>query len=202
MAGTWKAPSGGLQVSADTSADAVILVDADDRAIGTMAKLEAHRRGLLHRAVSVFVLDSSNRVLLQQRAPGKYHSGGLWTNTCCSHPRPGEGVAKAGARRLVEEMGVACSLTSLFQMRYRAQVSNGLVEHELVHVLIGRFDGAPAPNPSEVMAWRWMAPTEIARDVDKRPDAYTVWFQKYCRDYWDLLSTRQADTVLRHALDP
>ena len=106
------------------SADAVILVDADDRPIGTMAKLEAHRCGLLHRAVSVFVRDSSGRLLLQQRTvSGKYHSGGLRANTCCSHPRPAEAAAEAAARRLVEEMGFACSLTFLFPMRYCAPVS-------------------------------------------------------------------------------
>ena len=160
-----------LRLSAETSADAVVLVDAEDRVVGTMAKLEAHRRGLLHRAVSVFVRDSSDRLLLQQRAPGKYHSGGLWTNTCCSHPRPGESVAEAAERRLVEEMGFSCSLTFLFLMRYCAPVPNGLVEHELVHVFGGRFDGAPDPNPREVMAWCWSAPTEIAKDVEKRPQA-------------------------------
>ena len=173
--------------TADTSADAVILVDADDRVIGTMPKLEAHRRGVLHRAVSVFVRDGGNRLLLQQRTIRKYHSGGLWTNTCCSHPRPGEGAAEAAARRLVEEMGFACSLTFLFPMQYFAQVSNGLIEHELVHVFSGQFEGAPDPNPYEVMAWCWRRPAEIAKGVEERPQDYTVWFQKYCREYWHVL---------------
>src|SRR5262245_53833599 len=118
MDSTSEVPEDNVDRPADTSADAIILVDPDDRPIGTMPKLEAHRSGRLHRAVSVFVRDSQGRLLLQQRAIGKYHSGGLWTNSCCSHPRPGEGAAAAAARRLVEEMGLACSLTFLFPMRY------------------------------------------------------------------------------------
>jgi isopentenyl-diphosphate delta-isomerase len=177
-----------LRLSADTSADAVSLVDADDREIGTMPKLEAHRRGLLHRAISVVVRDSRGRLLLQKRALGKYHSGGLWTNTCCSHPRPGEGAAEAAARRLVEEMGFTCSLTFLFPMQYRAPVSNGLIENEIVHVFGGQFDGKPDPDPHEVMAWSWKDAADVAKDVENRPEAYTVWFQKYCREHWDALS--------------
>src|SRR5262245_32152936 len=134
------------EVPGDTSTDVVVLVAGDDRPIGTMPKLEAHRRGLLHRAVSVFVRDGSGRLLLQQRAVGKYHSGGLWTNTCCSHPRPGESAAEAAARRLDEEMGLACPLTFLFPMRYCATVSNGLVEHEIVKVFGGVFVGVLATN--------------------------------------------------------
>jgi isopentenyl-diphosphate Delta-isomerase len=182
-------PNDDRRLPGDTSADAVVLVDADDRPIGTMPKLAAHRCGLLHRAVSVFVRDRNGRLLLQQRALGKYHSGGLWTNACCSHPRPGEGAAEAAERRLVEEMSIACSLRFLFRMRYCAQVSNGLVEHELVHVFSGQFDGVPDPNPAEVMAWRWRRAADIAADVGRRPDEYTVWFQRYCREHWDVLST-------------
>jgi isopentenyl-diphosphate delta-isomerase len=173
--------------SADTSADDVILVDARDRAVGTMAKLEAHRRGVLHRAVSVFVRDSRGRLLLQQRAPGKYHSGGLWTNACCSHPRPGESAAETASRRLVEEMGIACPLTFLFPMQYRAPVSGDLIENELVHIFDCRFDGTPDPDPHEVMAWRWIDATEAARDVEAHPETYTAWFRIYCREYRDIL---------------
>jgi isopentenyl-diphosphate delta-isomerase len=172
----------------EISAEVVVLVDADDRSIGTMGKLEAHQRGLLHRAISVVVRDSGNRLLLQQRAPNKYHSGGLWANTCCSHPRLGEAMADAAARRLVEEMGFACSLSFLFPMRYCAPVSNGLVENELVHVFGGQFDGTPDPNPNEVMAWCWKHPTELAKELDEQPAAYTVWFRKYCREHWNVLS--------------
>ena len=174
----------------ETPDDLVVLVDADDCSIGTIGKLEAHRRGLLHRAISVVVRDGRNRLLLQQRASSKYHSGGLWANTCCSHPRPGEAVADAAARRLVEEMGFACSLSFLFPMRYCAPVSNGLVENELVHVFGGQFDGTPEPDPHEVMAWCWKHPTELADELDKQAEIYTVWFRKYCQEHWDVLSGR------------
>lgn len=176
----------------EASEEAVVLVDTDDRPIGTIGKLEAHQRGLLHRAISVVVRDSSNRLLLQQRAPSKYHSGGLWANTCCSHPRPGEAVADAAARRLAEEMGFACSLSFLFPMLYCAPVSNGLVENELVHVFGGQFDGTPDPDPREVMAWCWKDPTELAKELDQQPEAYTVWFKKYCLEHWDKFSRQQS----------
>ncbi len=132
---------------ADTSGDEVILVDANDAATGILGKLEAHRLGLRHRALSVVLRDGAGRLLLQQRAAGKYHSGGLWTNTCCSHPRPGEDIAEAAVRRLDEEMGIVCPLTFRFSTHYRAPVSNGLIEDEIVHVFVGRFDGAPHPDP-------------------------------------------------------
>jgi isopentenyl-diphosphate Delta-isomerase len=169
---------------ADNSADHVILVDADDRPVGTMGKLEAHQHGLRHRAISVIVRDGQNRVLLQRRAHGKYHSGGLWTNTCCSHPRPGEDTLDAAHRRLSEEMGFTCPLSFLFATHYRADVGNDLIEDEVVHVFGGRFDGSPNPDRSEVSEWRWMAPDEMARDIETRPEAYTVWFRTYCRNFW------------------
>jgi isopentenyl-diphosphate delta-isomerase len=131
----------------------VIVVDANDSQIGTASKLEAHRSGLRHRAISVIIGDRDGRVLLHRRAAGKYHSGGLWTNTCCSHPRPGEPASDAATRRLVEEMGISCPLTFVFSMNYRAEVSNGLVEDEIVHVFGGRFDGTPIPDPLEVSDW-------------------------------------------------
>jgi isopentenyl-diphosphate Delta-isomerase len=170
--------------AADNSADHVILVDADDRQIGTMGKLEAHQRGLPHRAISVIVRDSQNRLLLQQRAAGKYHSGGLWTNTCCSHPRPGEATVDAARRRLLEEMGINCDLAFLFATHYRADVGNGLIENEIVHVFGGRFDGTPDPDPSEVSHWRWVTSDEMAQDIAARPEIYTAWFRIYCRDFW------------------
>jgi len=168
----------------DNSTDEVILVDAHDRATGTIAKLEAHRQGLRHRALSVIVRDRNQRLLLQQRAPGKYHSGGLWTNTCCSHPRPGEETIDAAHRRLGEEMGFTCPLTLLFSTHYRAEVSNGLIEDEIVHVFGGRFDGVPNPDPLEVSAWCWKNAEEVAGDVDARPHLYTVWFREYRRRFW------------------
>jgi isopentenyl-diphosphate delta-isomerase len=171
----------------DNAADAVILVDTDDRPLGTMAKLEAHRRGLTHRALSVIVRDRNNRLLLQQRATGKYHSGGLWTNTCCSHPRPGEDTADAATRRLEEEMGFVCPLTLLFSTHYRAEVSNDLIEDEVVHVFGGRFDGTPDPDPDEVASWCWKAADEVARELDAHPDLYTVWFRKYRQQFWQAM---------------
>jgi len=168
----------------DNSADEVILVDEHDRPLGTMAKLDAHRQGLRHRAISVIVRDRHNRLLLQQRAAGKYHSGGLWTNTCCSHPRPGEATIDAALRRLAEEMGFTCLLTLLFTAHYRAEVASGLIEDEIVHVFGGRFDGRPDPDPHEVSDWCWKPPDEVAREVDQRPDMYTVWFREYRRRFW------------------
>jgi isopentenyl-diphosphate delta-isomerase len=149
-----------------------------------MAKLEAHRQGLRHRAVSVIVRDRHNRLLLQQRAAAKYHSGGLWTNTCCSHPRPGEDTIDAARRRLAEEMGFTCPLTLLFTTHYRAEVASGLTEDEIVHVFGGRFDGRPDPDPQEVADWCWKTPVEVAREVDRRPEIYTVWFREYRRRFW------------------
>jgi isopentenyl-diphosphate Delta-isomerase len=168
----------------ENSADEVILVDAEDRPLGTMGKLEAHRQGRRHRAISVIVRDRDNRLLLQQRAAGKYHSGGLWTNTCCSHPRPGEATHDAALRRLAEEMGFTCPLTLLFTTHYRASVSDELIEDEVVHVYGGRFDGAPDPDPHEVAAWRWTTPDELADDIDRHPQHYTVWFREYRRRFW------------------
>ena len=168
----------------DNSSDHVIVVDANDIAIGTAPKLDAHRTGLRHRALSIIVGDRHGRILLHRRATGKYHSGGLWTNTCCSHPRPGEQASDAAARRLVEEMGISCPLTFMFSMNYRAEVSNGLVEDEIVHVFGGRFDGTPSPDPLEVSDWCWKPFGEVEQDVDARPDIYTIWFRKIRNEFW------------------
>lgn len=191
--GTFGAGAPGLQAahgrykaesrSIDTSFDQVILVDKNDRALGTMPKLQAHRQGCRHRAVSVVVRDSSGRLLLQQRAAGKYHSAGLWTNTCCSHPRLDELAIDAASRRLVEEMGLVTLLRPLFTMRYRTQLSNRLIEHEFVHVFGGISDEAPQPAASEVACWRWMSWHDVQADVDLRPQAYTFWFRRIVRDY-------------------
>jgi isopentenyl-diphosphate delta-isomerase len=168
----------------DNAADEVIIVDANDTPIGTAPKLEAHRRGLRHRAISVIIGDQRGRLLLHQRAAGKYHSAGLWTNTCCSHPRPGESTIDAAVRRLAEEMAIVCPLTHIFSMSYRAEGLNGLIEDEIVHVFGGQFDGAPDPDPIEVSAWCWKPSFEIARDVAERPEMYTVWFRIFCRKFW------------------
>lgn len=168
---------------ADTTHDDVVLVDKHDREIGLMPKLEAHRLGRCHRAISVIVRDLRGRFLLHQRAARKYHSGGLWTNTCCSHPWPGEKAHSAAARRLMDEMGMAAPLTPLFSMRYRARVSEQLIEHEFLHVYGGISDEAPQPNAREVADWCWMAPADLLHDVRTRPEAYTIWFRKILRDY-------------------
>lgn len=168
----------------DNNSDEVIIVDSDDVPIGTAPKLEAHRKGLRHRAISVIIGNRHGQILLHRRAAGKYHSAGLWTNTCCSHPRPGERTIDAAVRRLGEEMGIVCPLTFIFSMNYRADVSNGLIEDEIVHVFGGRFDGTPTPNPAEVSAWCWKSFTEVEREIDERPEIYTVWFRKIRHDFW------------------
>jgi isopentenyl-diphosphate delta-isomerase len=161
----------------DERMERVILVDDDDFELGTADKLEAHRAGLLHRAFSVFVYDGGGRLLLQRRAAGKYHSGGLWSNTCCSHPRPGESTMAAALRRLREEMGFVCGLTTAFTFVYRTGVGGSLVEHEYDHVFVGQYDGDPEPDPAEVDAWRWATPAAVRTDIRRRPGRYTSWFR-------------------------
>lgn len=155
----------------------VILVDEKDRPLGLMEKLEAHRQGLLHRAFSVFVLNANNELMLQQRAHHKYHSGGLWTNTCCSHPRDGETVDDAAHRRLQEEMGFDCLIYKAFEFTYRAKLDKGMIEHEYDHLFIGRFSGEPKINPDEVADWKWMNIKAVSNDIDENPDLYTAWFK-------------------------
>ena len=157
-------------------AEYVTLVDADDRVVGRAEKLRAHRDAMLHRACSVVLFNSRGDILLQQRNPAKYHSGGLWSNTCCTHPRPNESAADAASRRLVEEMGISCDLAHLFEFVYRAELDGGLVEYEYDHVFAGRFEEDPEPNDREVSAWRWLTIDEIARDLKRRPLSYTCWF--------------------------
>jgi isopentenyl-diphosphate delta-isomerase len=175
--------SGGL-----IAMELVELVDHEDRPVGTAEKLEAHRRGLRHRAISVIVWNGRGELLLQRRAATKYHSAGLWTNTCCGHPRPGEDVALAAGRRLAEEMGCTCALTPLFRTHYRADVGGGLIEHESVHVFGGRYDGPIRPAASEAQGARWIGPRELAADLKRRPHAYTVWFRHYADRFWELLA--------------
>jgi isopentenyl-diphosphate Delta-isomerase len=155
----------------------VILVDAEDREQGVLEKSRAHREGRLHRAFSVFVFGSNGTMLLQRRALDKYHSGGLWTNTCCSHPRPGESTAAAAHRRLQEEMGFDCALEETHTFVYRAALDHGMHEHELDHVLVGRSDAIPRPMPDEVMDWGYFAVQWIWKRLGERPDEFTVWFR-------------------------
>jgi len=155
----------------------VILVDPEDRPLGTMEKMAAHREGRLHRAFSVFVVNGAGELLLQRRAEGKYHSGGLWTNTCCSHPLPDETIEAAGRRRLREEMGLECALREAFAFVYRAELDHGLIEHELDHVLIGRSDAVPEVDPSEVSQWQYRSLPAIRDDLRAHPEHYTAWFR-------------------------
>lgn len=153
----------------------VVLVDESGRDIGTAPKLEAHRSGALHRAVSVFLFDARGRLLLQRRADGKYHSAGLWSNTCCSHPRPEETPLNAARRRLRDELGVDAELSEAFSFSYFASLGNGLVEHELDHIFTGQFDGTPQPDPAEVSAYRWVTLADLKREMSETPDRFTAW---------------------------
>jgi isopentenyl-diphosphate Delta-isomerase len=154
----------------------VILVNENDEQVGTMDKLEAHRQAKLHRAFSVFIFNGRGEMLLQQRADGKYHSGGLWTNACCSHPSPGEETMEAAHRRLQEEMGFHASLIKIFDFTYRAEFDNGLVEHEYDHVYLGVYDGAVYPHPDEVKSYRYQTLEEIRHEIHAEPDIFTAWF--------------------------
>lgn len=154
----------------------VVLVDHEDRESGTAPKHAVHLDGSLHRAFSVFVFDSAGNTLLQRRSAAKYHSGGLWSNTCCGHPRPGESTRAAACRRLREEMGFDCALQPVLSFVYKRDLENGLIEHELDHVFVGQFDGTPVPNPQEVDDWRWVALSVVATDMIANPRLYSVWF--------------------------
>ncbi len=165
----------------------VILVDTKDNPIGLMPKIEAHEKALLHRAFSVFILNDRGEIMLQQRAADKYHSPLLWTNTCCSHQRDGETNIEAGKRRLMEEMGFETDLKEVFSFIYKAPFENGLTEHELDHVMIGRFNGAPKINPEEVANWMWMLPADIQDDISIYPQKYTAWFKIIFERFYDFL---------------
>jgi isopentenyl-diphosphate delta-isomerase len=162
---------------ARTSEEMVILVDADDRALGAAPKLAAHQSGALHRAVSVLLTDGDDRVLLQQRALAKYHSAGLWANSACGHPRPGERAVDAAVRRLAAELGVYCALDAVGRFAYRAELANGLVEHEVDHVFVGRFVGTPAPDPAEVAAWQWLTLSAVRGELASHPERFAPWLE-------------------------
>ena len=155
----------------------VILVNENDEQIGTMPKMEAHEKALLHRAFSVFVFNDKNELMLQQRAAHKYHSPLLWTNTCCSHQRVGETNIQAGKRRLMEEMGFVVELEDTISFIYKAPFDNGLTEHEFDHVLIGNYNDAPVINEDEVASWKWMHLDAVKKDILKYPELYTEWFK-------------------------
>lgn len=156
----------------------VILVDEQDHELGMMEKLEAHRNPVLHRAISVFIVNSKGEWLLQQRAHEKYHSNGLWTNTCCSHPRPGETALEAANRRLHEEMGLEAGLSEIFHFIYREELDNELSEYELDHVFVGISDKEPQINPDEVHTYKYITFNDLKKDIERNPWNYTVWFLK------------------------
>lgn len=165
----------------------VILVNEKDEIQGKMEKLEAHEKGLLHRAFSIFVFNSNNELLIHQRAFGKYHSEGLWTNTCCSHPAPGETVLEAAHRRLQEEMGFDCEMQQSFHFIYKAELDNNLIEHELDHVVIGQSDQTPNLNPEEAINFKYISLGDLLVDVSKNPSNYTFWFKTILQNHFDQL---------------
>ncbi len=155
----------------------IILVDENDNETGTEEKIKAHKEARLHRAFSIFIFNSKGKLLIHKRTKTKYHSGGLWTNTCCSHPRPGEATEQAAHRRLKEEMGFDCDLKEIFTFIYKKQFENGLTEHELDHVFLGKCDAEPDPDPEEAEEWKWADTEELKNDMKKNPDKYTYWFR-------------------------
>ncbi len=159
------------------SEEKVILVDKNDNQVGLMPKLEAHEKGVLHRAFSIFIFNSKYELLLQKRASSKYHSGGLWTNTCCSHPREGEDILDAANRRLDEEMGITTSLRKVYDFIYKAELDNQLTEHEFDHVFYGVFDNDPILNKDEAEDFKWVDMETLNNDIIKNEDNYTVWFK-------------------------
>lgn len=167
----------------------VILVNENDEQIGLMPKMEAHEKAVLHRAFSVFIFNSNNELMLQQRAAHKYHSPLLWTNTCCSHQRDGETNIEAGTRRLQEEMGFTTSLKETTSFIYKAPFDNGLTEHELDHIMIGYYEQAPVINPDEVEDWKWMPLEDVRTDIAAQPELYTAWFKIIFEKFYEHINT-------------
>ena len=159
------------------SEEKVILVDKNDNQIGFMPKLEAHQKGVLHRAFSIFIFNNKYELLLQKRASSKYHSGGLWTNTCCSHPREDEDILDAANRRLIEEMGIETILRKVYEFTYKAELDNDLTEHEFDHVFYGVYNEDPEINPDEADDFKWIDMDSLHEDIKKNGNIYTVWFK-------------------------
>lgn len=159
--------------------EVVTLVNEEDREIGVEEKLDCHKRGQLHRAISVNITNRDGNILLQRRAACKYHSGGLWSNSCCSHPYPGEIPVDAASRRLVEELGFQCDLNFSRKIQYSADVGNGLIENEIVHFFEGVYDGPVRPDPNEVDMVKWVSRVELEADLLREPNAYSAWFKTY-----------------------
>ncbi|XOD68457.1 MAG: isopentenyl-diphosphate Delta-isomerase [Flavobacteriales bacterium AspAUS03] len=167
----------------------VILVGTQDEVLGLMDKQKAHIEGLLHRAISIFVFNNRHELMLQQRAAHKYHSPLLWANTCCSHPRQGETTIEAAHRCLVEEMGFDCPLEEQFYFTYKAEMDNILIENELDHVLLGRYEGIPKVNPKEVTTWRWIALSELIKEIRIHPEYYAIWLRIIIERYAEKLKS-------------
>ncbi len=165
----------------------VILVDENDNQVGLMPKMEAHEKAVLHRAFSVFVFNEKNELMLQQRALHKYHSPGLWTNTCCSHQRDGESNLAAGERRLFEEMGFVTELKETISFIYKVPFENGLTEHEYDHILVGHYENDPEINTEEVGEWKWMDLELVKKDIKNNPENYTSWFKIIFEKYYKTL---------------
>lgn len=168
----------------------VILVNEQDEQIGLMPKLEAHQKAVLHRAFSVFVFNDNNELMLQQRALDKYHSPGLWTNTCCSHQRDGESNIAAARRRLKEEMGFETTLKEVGSFIYKAPFDNGLTEHEYDHIIVGHFNHEPLINREEVASWKWMTLEDIKVDIALHPENYTEWFKIIFNEFYETINIR------------
>jgi len=168
--------------------DKVILVDVNDNQIGLMPKLEAHEKGVLHRAFSVFIFNNNGELMLQKRALTKYHSPGLWTNTCCSHQREGESNIYSAKRRLIEEMGFVTELYEKTSFIYKAKFENGLIEHELDHIIVGNYNQSPIINSFEVDSWKWMSMEDIKNNIKDQPYNYTAWFKIIFEKYYKYIS--------------
>ena len=169
----------------------VILVNGQDEQIGLMPKMEAHKKGVLHRAFSVFIFNSKNELMLQQRAAHKYHSPLLWTNTCCSHQRDGETNIEAGTRRLSEEMGFTTALKEVTSFIYKAPFDNGLTEHEFDHVMTGFYEMDPVINKEEVEAWKWMPIEAVKSDIESNPEIYTAWFKIIFKNFYSHINSER-----------
>ncbi len=153
----------------------IILVDENDKQIGTGEKMDVHRKGQLHRCFSIFIFNDKGQVMMQKRASGKYHCGSMWTNTCCSHQRVGEETLAAAHRRLEEEMGFDTEMKEIFTFIYRAEFDNGLTEHEFDHLLVGKYEGTVTPNPEEADGYEWIDAMDLKKDMEENPERYTVW---------------------------
>jgi isopentenyl-diphosphate delta-isomerase len=173
----------------------IVLVDRDDAQTGVAGKTDVHRRGLTHRAISVLVRNRAGEMLIQRRSLAKYHSGGQWANACCSHPRPGESTLDAALRRLPEELGFVCPLAPLFKTHYRATLSNGFIEDEVVHAFTGLWDGDVRPDPAEVCEFAWVRFDALMADRAAKPDLYAVWFRHYLDTQGDVIAAWLARTA-------